>query len=356
MKADHVFQRSRALADATQQHGVVCLEPGWLGWHKRHRVQCAGGHVVMVTPASLLRSFVCRDCKARDRLTAMLSAADAAGFRVLDLGSAAAPGPWALQCKSGHQWSHSRGLLSCPQCAVERRRAGRRLQDGLDKLRLAATARGGACLAVEYRGLAEKHRFRCEAQHEWDATAGDVLRGTWCPACAIERKKVEYLAANGLERLRSLVDVKGGLLLTRLYQGLSVKVAVRCAQRHLFTITGARLVRGGWCAECAHDNKRLGIERARQVAAAHGGQCLSSAYRNATSHLRWLCERGHEWSTGLGVVLRGHWCPECAWEAQIRTRNSTAQRRYRDAGSVGGDPFAFQPRSEDRRTARTRQD
>ncbi|CAE8715956.1 unnamed protein product, partial [Polarella glacialis] len=49
---------------------------------------------------------------------------------------------------------------------------------------------------------------------------------------------------------------------------------------------------------------RLGIEKARQLAAEQGGQCLSTDYVSVHDKLLWQCYNGHSWSAPLGS-----WCP-----------------------------------------------
>lgn len=50
----------------------------------------------------------------------------------------------------------------------------------------------------------------------------------------------------------------------------------------------------------------------RKLAHERGGRCLSDAFVNVKTHLRWQCSHGHEWQTIPYLVLNGSWCPVCA--------------------------------------------
>jgi len=53
----------------------------------------------------------------------------------------------------------------------------------------------------------------------------------------------------------------------------------------------------------------------KQIAISKDGKCLSSAYKNANSKLRWSCSKGHEWdATASSVKNKGTWCPICCYD------------------------------------------
>jgi hypothetical protein len=62
------------------------------------------------------------------------------------------------------------------------------------------------------------------------------------------------------------------------------------------------------------------------LARLRGGECLSDEYVNTQTKLRWRCDRGHEWSTRPMVIIKGHWCRECAW--LDLSRKDRKRRRY----------------------------
>jgi hypothetical protein len=69
---------------------------------------------------------------------------------------------------------------------------------------------------------------------------------------------------------------------------------------------------GTWFRQCAIQEKRLTIERMRDIAQERGGQCLSGTYVNNRSKLIWECHLVHVWSSAPDTVVNwGSWCPNC---------------------------------------------
>jgi len=53
----------------------------------------------------------------------------------------------------------------------------------LEKLRVLAKERGGACLSRQYNGSREKLDFECADGHHWSARPANITAGQWCPSC-----------------------------------------------------------------------------------------------------------------------------------------------------------------------------
>ena len=58
--------------------------------------------------------------------------------------------------------------------------------------------------------------------------------------------------------------------------------------------------------------KRYTIEDMQTYAINYGGKCLSKEYINATTPLKWRCEKGHTWEADFQIIRQGGWCPQCA--------------------------------------------
>ncbi len=54
------------------------------------------------------------------------------------------------------------------------------------------------------------------------------------------------------------------------------------------------------------------LENMQSIAALRGGQCLSTQYTNAHTHVEWRCSEGHRWKALPSNVKRGQWCPTCS--------------------------------------------
>jgi hypothetical protein len=171
----------------------------------------------------------------------------------------------------------------------------------LSELRSLVSARGGAFLSKSVRHADSIVRVRCEAEHVWEAHAHSILDGAWCPICTSRRTRIT------IQLVRKLARERGGRCLSRTYRP-DTKLIWECARGHQWASLASAVKRGKWCREC----RRGSIEEMRELARARRGECLSDAYVNRNTHLRWRCAAGHEWEASPGNIKGGTWCPECS--------------------------------------------
>ncbi|MFP2928859.1 zinc-ribbon domain-containing protein [Pyxidicoccus sp. 3LG] len=191
----------------------------------------------------------------------------------------------------------------------------------LERLRQKARSRGGECLSTAWLGTTAKHRFRCSRGHEWEALAANVLARTWCPGCKNELIAARRRNPRGLEQMRELASARGGVFVSERYTSVNDRHRWRCARGHEWEAAPSDVQKGTWCRTCAIASKRDTLARMRDVARERAGECLSEAYVDTYTKLRWRCARKHEWEARPGnVINRGSWCPVCARSAPGRTR------------------------------------
>jgi hypothetical protein len=88
-----------------------------------------------------------------------------------------------FRCSCGHTWnarpSDIRNGTWCKRCALKATADLKRLT--IEMMREIARERGGECLSDTYIDSTKKLRWRCgRCGHEWEATASNIRRGTWC--------------------------------------------------------------------------------------------------------------------------------------------------------------------------------
>jgi len=130
-----------------------------------------------------------------------------------------------------------------------------------------------------------------------------------------------------LEQLHELAAARGGRCLAAQYAGAGTPLLFACARGHKWKARPADIRRGGWCRRCAakavNDAVRLTIEMMQEMARDRGGQCLSRAYENALTKLRWRCGQcGHEWDATPAAIRGGGWCPPCGYRAGWERRRA----------------------------------
>jgi len=73
------------------------------------------------------------------------------------------------------------------------------------------------------------------------------------------------------------------------------------------------------------------IDYMKEIAAFHGGKCLSDSYDDHLSKLVWECKRGHVWEAVPAAIIQGSWCAsrECKLEKSTlpRTKFTKLPRR-----------------------------
>jgi hypothetical protein len=140
----------------------------------------------------------------------------------------------------------------------------------LSELRAIAASRGGKCLSSDFLGSSTPLPFECSCGHRWQARPQDIKSGTWCRRCATKKR--------------------------------------------------------------AEDN-RLSMDMIHATAADRGGECLSDAYVDANTNLRWRCGKcGHVWEATPNAIRRGTWCPPCGVKAGWACR----RKRFGKSGGNRG--------------------
>ncbi|MEP7171323.1 MAG: hypothetical protein ABI855_18285, partial [Bacteroidota bacterium] len=118
--------------------------------------------------------------------------------------------------------------------------------------------------------------------------------------------------------MRELAQMRGGKCLSREYIDQHSPLKWMCEKGHTWDSGYAIVRQGGWCVACTgNKTRKLTIEDAQQNALERGGKCLTGAYINALSPLKFQCSEGHQWVTSLKVVRKGSWCPQCAHPPKV---------------------------------------
>lgn len=327
-------QACQRLHDAAQRAGLHCVATTWSGWHVPYTFVCGKGHRFTRFASNIVfHSVRCPECVNQERLARLQQAAQDKGGQCLESSYLGGATPHRFECADGHQWqarpsSITNGKRWCRQCAHAEHAQRMRRADGLAQLQRIAAEKGGACLSDVYTIGKSSYRFQCAQGHQWETVGDEVMRGAWCSACAIEAKRRNYRVVDGLARLQQRASEQGGECLAQAYVGAISRYRFRCKRGHEWETTGHRIMRGAWCVQCVHDNKKLGIELMRQIAHERGGACLSEQYVNSATKLQWECHRGHHWHAIPAAVRKGHWCPLCAIQNRIRNANSKARMKY----------------------------
>lgn len=318
-----VLDESPTLRAKAHALGLSCPDMLFLGWRHAHRFCCSLGHEFHLTPSAVVRALKrCPRCEEDERFAMLQARCAQSGLQLLRLDASVGGHRYRLRCSQGHVWSAGRVVVRCPMCTlatsdedkakVKVKRTPQKVK-GIERLRAIAEERGGRCLSDEYLGYVGRHRFKCAEGHEWEASAGDVIRGHWCGVCASDARFQRKYGPAVLQAIQHAVASRGGVLLTKEPIALDKPLQLRCAHRHKWSATSSMILRGAWCEKCHRGAERLKIAQA--IATHFGGRCLSQDATNVMRPLFWVCGKaGHVWRAQLNAVRRGLWCLDCAKE------------------------------------------
>ena len=212
---DDQLQRVHQIA---QSRGGKCCAAVYVGASTPMPFECAAGHSWLVRPADVISGTWCMKCaradlgkRKRHSIKSMHALAKSRGGKCLSDEYVSALSTLEWKCVDcGHEWkatpSSVIGGSWCRRCCfrkgweLRRKKFGKRGQRGrpgpspkysIADMRKLAAKRGGECLSKTYVNAFTKLKWRCgECRHAWLAAPGDVRRGTWCPACAIDARRL----------------------------------------------------------------------------------------------------------------------------------------------------------------------
>ena len=136
--------------------------------------------------------------------------------------------------------------------------------------------------------------------------------------------KAEYY-----NKLKKLVESKGGILLTKEYMGALEKYSIKCEKGHIWESTPGN-ARTHWCPTCGRD-KQGGrpkqpecLDKIRKIAESRGGELLSKEWLGYSQKYQFKCAEGHVWETRPDLIKK-HWCSICGHKETSKKLSEMAQ-------------------------------
>ncbi|PGK52139.1 hypothetical protein CN918_30575 [Priestia megaterium] len=152
------------------------------------------------------------------------------------------------KCKEGHTWKASPNSIRngswCPECCT---RGRKRPTLTIEQMQSLAAERGGQCLSKNYKACHSKLEWKCAHGHIWQATASSVKKGSWCPACYYDTRRVFKYTINDMEEL---ANKKGGTCLSPEYHGFRERLVWGCNEGHTWEAAPKSVRSGNWCPTC----------------------------------------------------------------------------------------------------------
>ena len=309
--AVHVFSnhsKMKELKKIAKRRGGTLTSKSYLGMNIHLTWRCEIGHEWKAIPSSIISGSWCPICAGKIIISIeeLRKVAKQKGGKCLSRKYINANSKLRWQCAEGHKWEAIpyavRNLGTwCPYCVGKHKT--------IDDAHRIALKNNGACLSNNYVNIKSKLSWRCAKGHNWSASLGSIIGGTWCPVCAGTKKLT-------IEDMHSLASKYEGECLSASYTNSNSHLHWRCSKGHDWNARPSNISKGHWCPYCAQ-NKKLTIKDMQLLAKSFGGICLSSKYVNMHSKLRWRCEKDHEWEAEPNALRGGHWCPMCAGNKKL---------------------------------------
>jgi hypothetical protein len=318
-KRNIVLNKYRAIA---LERGGKLLSDKYITSHSKLLWECNFGHQWYASGDSIINNgHWCLKCLGRDKtIEDMQAFAAKKGGKCLSKVYVNRNTNLKWQCSKGHIWETPFKEITshdswCPHC--KREQSNKFYYDALLNL---VQEKNGKCISTNYVNSKTKMQFQCAEGHEWTTSSHNIIKGTWCPQCAIKSMvaKIKQQVRNKLpiETLYKIAEEKGGKCLSDVYENKKTKMEWQCSHGHIWKASAASILANKWCPVCGHKTagvkNRTDIELLRQIAIEHGGKLLSEEYKDNKTPLLWECKNAHQWYSAAGNVKNQKtWCPQC---------------------------------------------
>lgn len=227
-----------------------------------------------------------------------------------------------IVCHSGHEFRMAPAQLRlghwCFECS--KRKMGAYHKSRIADIHLLAKKMGGSCLSKEYESHKQKLEWQCAQGHSWKAHLTKIKAGNWCPECG--KKKSALNRRISIAELEKLLLKHGANIvetnLSAAEYSNTIYVVARCRFGHEWKTSLASIRAGSGCVICSKRVK-LTEEMLREITKLKEGSVLSFTGLRNSDFAKLICKKDHTWTTKIGNLRAGHWCPDCGRD---KTKNS----------------------------------
>jgi hypothetical protein len=332
------------MRDIARSHGGKCLSTSYQNTDSKLQWECSEGHTWFAIPSTVKKGYWCAECAGHKRrgIEDAREIARERGGTCLSLEYHSSGGRLKWRCAEGHTWMGQYNNVAsgrwCPECSAglaERicrayfeqmfgRDFPKARPDWLINSDGYQMELDGYC---EDLALAFEHQGR---QHYRELENFFYSKEQFLKRKRDDRRKKALCPRHGV----TLIEIPQ-ILYTVPLSRIQQYIIEQCSAQGVALPETAASVTVELLKAYSPDARER-IEAIHKAASERGGTCLSPAYLGGQVPLRFRCSEGHEWETTPGVVVKGHWCPECARSKQNRSRRLGLPEMQSIAASRGG--------------------
>lgn len=190
-----------------------------------------------------------------------------------------------------------------------------------------AKRRGFKWLGPEVPNVATKTGWECGEGHQWEALYKNIQKGSGCPICVGEGRKLP-------EDYHALAELRGFKWLGPEVPNVSTKTGWECGQGHQWKATYSSVRLNAGCPVCG-GTARKKSEDYHALAESRGFKWLGPEVSNTATKTGWECGQGHQWETPYSHIRHGSGCPLCARWARKTPEDYHALAKRRGFSWVG---------------------
>lgn len=267
----HTLEDMHRLA---RKRGGTCISKKYYGSKVKLKWCCKEGHVWEAIPSQVAFGTWCPAClnrqpgyHPRGKIEEMKAIAKERGGECLstEYGTARIALTW--RCSEGHEWKSTPDLIKsgawCADCYGSQR-------SSLVEMVAIAKWKGGRCLSKTYINDETKLQWECGRRHRWYAKPNLIKAGSWCPQCAIVRKRGIKKPFYDISHMQIAAEEKGGRCVSKIYKGMHKPLTWECGFGHRWGTPAQVVWRGGWCPKCDR------LRRIRRITDVHRGEILTN--------------------------------------------------------------------------------
>lgn len=286
------------LQEMLEKRGFAMLDDHYVNANAKINIECEQGHQYEATSVNIKRAIPCPKCKLESGPKGRLNKIVRERQGKLLTGYMTSKTKVKIECSEGHIWEMLPDSIEkggwCPECKKDIVK---------EKLLDHVTSRGGKIIR-EGRLSKDEYTFECQKGHRWEALRRVILKGHWCPRCAM------CDPGDAALRFRENIENRGGIVLGT-YINNRTKVLVRCMNQHEYLASPINVYQGNNCRQCVGIDFDSCMERLEEYILSRNGVLLSD-YANSKTRVKLKCENGHVWkATPNNLVSKKSWCPIC---------------------------------------------
>lgn len=178
-----------------------------------------------------------------------------------------------------------------------------------ERVRKIAKSKGGDLISIIVNDKIRTAELICAKGHKWFIRP-DKVDKNWCPMCK----------GHSIEEMQQLAKKKNGECLSEKYLGIFVNLQWKCEFGHIFETRPKYIIDNHWCPKCNSPHKPTQAE-VDDFLMIRKYKCVSP-YKNSTSIMKFICDKGHTWSTNFNnLKSKNSGCPKCINKTEQYCRN-----------------------------------